>query len=272
MVFMYCYEKYLKLQSVWKREHLRLEKYSRVGLLLNPNIATFWNLRKNLISNHLSDAQTDLLLSKIVLSWKPKCVEALSHRRWLFRQTPSDCNWLADEMELCTLLSNKVKCNYHIWSHRQWIFVFVTDEHDFNLTLWLSEFAISEEWTKYHLSDHSGWHYRQFLLKQLYTNLSKCAENIQLLQEAADEVKIQSASQFYTFLLSEEIRKNGDLILRFSGHESLWYYRRFLIQNIPGFLPRSEESFLDLCKSSSPIDFNQQRSVEQHRRWLYWYL
>lgn len=264
--FMYCYESVFKLEPLWKKEHVRVEKYTKMALLLNGNIATFWNLRKKLISSHLLDASSDLLLTKLVLSYKPKTVEALTHRRWLLQTQPKEAGWMEKEMMLCNQLANRMKCNYHAWSHRQWIFAL----DRFNLNLWQSEFQLSEEWTKFHLSDHSGWHYRKFLLEQLKKN-ADCLREVDGTATA-----VISASQFYLNLLKEELRKNEELILSFSAHETLWYYRRFLLQGLQllqqASWAGSEAVFLDQFTCQNPNNNKNRIYLDNHRRWLSSYL
>lgn len=266
MVFMYCREKCLSLEPMWRKEHARLEQYSRTALLLNAHVVTFWNYRKRLIVNNYLSAEKDMLLTKIILSRHPKSADTLVHRRWLLKHSPRPDGWLEEELALCTRLAEKQKCNYHAWSHRQWV-INNTDDKKFNVGLWLTEFETSEEWTKFHLSDHSGWHYRQFLLLRLHSHLNQVEDELPRLQQLVDGAAVvDTTSQLYVCLLNEELRKNEDLILVFPGHETLWYYRRFLIQSIESFLPWMEESFIDRCLGTNDPD--QQRSLENHRRWL----
>lgn len=274
-VFMYCYENCFKLDPMWRKEYLRLEKYTRVALLLNANIATFWNTRKRLIANQLLDIDCDFLLTKLVLSQKPKCVEALSHRRWLLQQVPVNPEWVETELNLCDRISNRMKCNYHAWTHRQWVFSQAIKHQGFTLNLWASEFESSSSWTKFHLSDHSGWHYRKFLLDQFKKNLDKIEKNMDIARKVLNDLtNTTSSSQLYVNLLNQELRKSEDLILNFNAHETLWYYRRFLLQ--AGIPEHSESVFLEKCcsqiktngKNSANTNSVQMRYLEQHRRWL----
>ena len=270
--FMYCYENCFKLAPTWKMEHVRLERYSRMALLINGNIATFWNLRKRLISAHLLHISCDLLLTRLVLSQKPKTVEALSHRRWILQTQPRDARWIETELNLCNQLSNRMKCNYHAWSHRQWVFSLASPSGRFNLDLWSSEYQVSEEWTKFHLSDHSGWHYRKFLLEQLQKSAESIRDADALQKITAMKPGVSSATQLHAILLQDELTKNEELILSFSGqHETLWYYRRFLLQGLhhhsSSALSGSESVFLDHCFRHQKAPGNRIH-LENHRRWL----
>lgn len=277
-VFMYCYENYFKLEPMWKKEYLKLEKYTRVALLLNPNVATFWNTRKRLIGNQLLDTSGDYILTRLVLSQKPKCVEALSHRRWLLQQNTSETGWIDTELLLCDKIANRMKCNYHAWSHRQWVFSQAILQQGFSIDLWGSEFETMDTWTKFHLSDHSGWHYRKFLLEQLKKHLDKIEDSIDYVRKVLKNhvSDASSLSQLFANLLNEELRKNEDLIVSFSAHETLWYYRRFVLQaGVPA--DHSESAFLEKCltvqkqsqlRNPNSGDDVQKRYLEQHRRWL----
>lgn len=275
---MHCYENSFKLEPLWKKEYLRLERYTKVALLLNANIATLWNIRKKLIKNQLLDVNCDFLLSKLVLSQKPKCFEALSHRRWLLQQAFSlKPHWVETELSLCDRLSGRIKCNYHAWSHRQFVFSQALKQRGFNLSMWASEFEISDVWTRSHLSDHSGWHYRKFLLDQFSKNLENIEQNMEIARKLLSNVTgTTTSTQLYMTLLNEELQKNENLILTYSVHETLWYYRRFLLQS--GTMDHSESLFLDKCcnptkgncksAAANNCDAVQMKYVEHHRRWL----
>ena len=275
---MYCYESSFKLDAIWKKEHTRLERYTRMALLINPNVATFWNQRKRLISHQLLEGDCDLMLTRLVLSQKPKCVEALAHRRWLLQQQiAASClqsTWLETELDLCTLLANRSKCNYHAWSHRQWIFS-LEGSTSFDVNIWNSEFRISDEWTRFHLSDHSGWHYRKFLLEQLKRNLHSIEENEGSVGELTSKLLpagvTRQNGQFYLHLLLDELTKNGELLISYSAHETLWYYRRFLLQALSTVQHKcrsSEAAFLDKCYGKMTSSPAQTMYIENHRRWL----
>ena len=61
-----------------------------------------------------------------------------------------------------------------------------------------------------HVSDYSGFHYRQFLL----TTLGNQSENL----------KEQFAIQ-YTSLVQKEYQSIVDQVVTFPGHEALWDHR-----------------------------------------------
>lgn len=54
------------------------------ALLLNPEVLTFWNMRRELILDGYLKPNDELQFSAVVLTFKPKCAEIFSYRRWIF--------------------------------------------------------------------------------------------------------------------------------------------------------------------------------------------
>lgn len=59
-------------------------KYLNCAILINPDVATFWNIRRKLFINNKLNITKEFKFSSIVLSKKPKSNEAFCYRRWLF--------------------------------------------------------------------------------------------------------------------------------------------------------------------------------------------
>lgn len=87
-----------------------------------------------------------------------------------------------------------------------------------------------------HVSDHSGFHYRQFLLKSLISRTvtdGSVLEQSPLRSESAvvlpkDEEAVASAEESrinLPHLLEEEVEFSTDLIDAYPGHETLWCHR-----------------------------------------------
>lgn len=87
-----------------------------------------------------------------------------------------------------------------------------------------------------HVSDHSGFHYRQFLLKSLISQTvkdSSVLEQNPLRSELAlvlpkDEEAASSTEEpriNIPHLLEEEVEFSTDLIDSYPGHETLWCHR-----------------------------------------------
>lgn len=72
------------------------------------------------------------------------------------------------------------------------------------------ELHSTEGWVTKHISDHSGFHYRQFLLKCLSQQAEKLSEQLLLN---------------YRNIVQKEMYLITDLIKSYPGHEALWYHR-----------------------------------------------
>ncbi|CAG5121648.1 unnamed protein product [Candidula unifasciata] len=116
------------------------------------------------------------------------------------------------ELRLCSQTAEKYPCNYHSWSHRVWL---MQQCFSSSLEVLVSELKATESWVCQHISDHSGFHYRQFLLTELHQRRAKLAMTCLLNS---------------TELLMFEMSLVCDLLHSFPGHETLWYHRRFLFQ------------------------------------------
>jgi len=54
------------------------------ALFLNPEVTTFWNMRRELIIDGYLKPKDELQFSSVVLKFKPKCSEIFNYRRWIF--------------------------------------------------------------------------------------------------------------------------------------------------------------------------------------------
>lgn len=61
-----------------------LVKYLNAAILINSDVGTFWNIRRQLFAKNRLNITKEFQFSSIVLSKKPKSNEALFYRRWLF--------------------------------------------------------------------------------------------------------------------------------------------------------------------------------------------
>ncbi|KAK3096488.1 hypothetical protein FSP39_000644 [Pinctada imbricata] len=124
------------------------------------------------------------------------------------------------ELTVCKCAAEKYSCNYNAWSHRIWVM-----QNCFNCSVQvlLAELQSTEVWVKKHVSDHSGFHYRQFLLSTI--------------QQSADCL-MEQFSMNHRNLLQKEMNLLIDLIKTCPGHEALWYHRKYV--------------FHAMCKSCDP--------------------
>lgn len=138
-----------------------LVKYLNCAILINPDVATFWNCRRRLFQKNRLDIRREFQFSSIVLSKKPKSNDAFFYRRWLYSfQSHESIDWTR-ELSLCERCASKSLSNYHAWCHRQWVLQKAP-------LLLHYELATTERFIRKHIGDYSGYHHRQFVLRKMY--------------------------------------------------------------------------------------------------------
>jgi hypothetical protein len=180
---------------------------------------------------------------------------------------------LEEELEVSQHAADHYSNNYHAWSHRKWCLTHVAQ---LAINSLLKEWAASEAWVSTHVSDHSGMQYRQFLLDCLLELKHSVSDDIvdtarhsiqKLLSCSHSEDSIdttQSALIKSLGLVAAELILNTDLILRFAGHEALWYHRRYLLITFKKFIScrRVDVNGIGGCRySRAPVTRN--RCVEK---------
>ncbi|XP_032163395.1 protein prenyltransferase alpha subunit repeat-containing protein 1 isoform X2 [Mustela erminea] len=223
-------------------------------LLLNPDFTTAWNVRKELILSGTLNPIKDLHLGKLALTKFPKSPETWIHRRWVLQQliqetslpsfvvkgnlgtvpAESTQRLIQEEMEVCGEAAGRYPSNYNAWSHRIWVLQHLAK---LDVKILLDELSSTKHWASMHVSDHSGFHYRQFLLKSLISQTvvdGSVLEQNPLRSEPAllkDEEAAASAEEArinLPRLLEEEVEFSTDLIDSYPGHETLWCHRRHI--------------------------------------------
>ncbi|XP_044301720.1 protein prenyltransferase alpha subunit repeat-containing protein 1 isoform X2 [Varanus komodoensis] len=227
-------------------------------LLLNPDFTTAWNVRKELILSGTLNSVKDLHLGKLALTKFPKSPETWIHRRWVLQRLMQENSMPAlmtkghlesapmeriqqlvkEEMDVCCEAAGRYPSNYNAWSHRIWV---LQNLANLNTKILLDELSSTKHWVSMHVSDHSGFHYRQFLLKSLIgrtgTDCTVRMHNQQAAQQAPslpeDEQNDEAGAACmeeqwpdHPLLLKEEIELCTDLINTYPGHETLWCHRR----------------------------------------------
>uniref|UniRef100_A0A8C6GWE1 Protein prenyltransferase alpha subunit repeat containing 1 n=1 Tax=Mus spicilegus TaxID=10103 RepID=A0A8C6GWE1_MUSSI len=232
-------------------------------LLLNPDFTTAWNVRKELILSGTLSPIKDLHLGKLALTKFPKSPETWIHRRWVLQQLSQETSLpssvakgslgavpaertqriIQEEMEVCSEAAGRYPSNYNAWSHRIWVLQNVAK---LDLKILLDELSSTKHWASMHVSDHSGFHYRQFLLKSLISQTtidSAVPQHNSLKSEPKDEAAAASSEEpsvNLPQLLEEEVEFCTDLIDSYPGHETLWCHRRhvfYLQHHLNGRLP-----------------------------------
>ncbi|NXD16153.1 PTAR1 protein, partial [Nothocercus nigrocapillus] len=223
-------------------------------LLLNPDFTTAWNVRKELILSGTLNPFKDLHLGKLALTKFPKSPETWIHRRWVLQQLIQENSLptlmtkgnlgaapvervhqlVQEEMDVCSEAAGRYPSNYNAWSHRIWVL-----QHLGKLTVkvLLDELSSTKCWVSTHVSDHSGFHYRQFLLNSLIgrtmpdnntqVQIQMVNEQNPVLQkeeegEVAEAACAEELSIDLPYYLKEELELCTDLIDAYPGHETLW--------------------------------------------------
>ncbi|KFP38858.1 Protein prenyltransferase alpha subunit repeat-containing protein 1, partial [Chlamydotis macqueenii] len=222
--------------------------------LLNPDFTTAWNVRKELILSGTLNPLKDLHLGKLALTKFPKSPETWIHRRWVLQQLIQENSLpslvtkgnlgaapverihrlVQEEMNVCSEAAGRYPSNYNAWSHRIWVL-----QHLGKLTVkvLLDELSSTKYWVSVHVSDHSGFHYRQFLLKSLIgrtvtdnnvlvQNQMVNEQNPSLQKEeesaGAEAVCAEEQSVDLPRRIEEELELCTELIDTYPGHETLW--------------------------------------------------
>ncbi|XP_053612158.1 protein prenyltransferase alpha subunit repeat-containing protein 1-B isoform X2 [Plodia interpunctella] len=184
---MYCYSEIMdKFFSKSKRKAVkistvnsdRLARLLNLTLLINPELTSFWNKRREMVVKSFLYSASELLFTKLVLSRKPKCNEAFAHRRWILEiilkgdtlQADNIEALVNDELHICDLAAENSPNNYHSWNHRIWLLNRLQQAKQFNLNLqYIKEYEYSERWSSKHVSDYSCFHYRQYCIKNIFS-------------------------------------------------------------------------------------------------------
>jgi len=154
-----------------------------------------------------------------------------------------------EEMEVCGEAAGRYPSNYNAWSHRIWVLQHLAK---LDVRILLDELSSTKHWASMHVSDHSGFHYRQFLLKSLISqtvidgsvleqNPLRSEPDLVLPKDEA-AASTEEARINLPRLLEEEVEFSTDLIDSYPGHETLWCHRRhvfYLQHHLSGRFPHS---------------------------------
>lgn len=135
-------------------------KYLNCAILINPDVTTFWNLRRQLFAKNRLDITKEFQFSMVVLSKKPKSNEAFAYRRWLYLFQSYDAIDWSFEISLCEKCADKSTTNYHAWCHRQWVIMKAPHLLKF-------EIYKTEKFIRKHINDYSCYNHRQFVLAKM---------------------------------------------------------------------------------------------------------
>lgn len=221
----------------------------------------------------------------MVLTRKTKSNEAFTYRRWLINRITTKLlkngvtpplRLLEGELAVCSLTADNTPNNYHSWTHRQWC---MSKLGNYFPDIFLQELAFSEKWITQHVSENSGYHYRQFLIDKSRTweNVPFLTQYFEMILTQLNIVNDGEFVQVFTFLLGnpsknkpiEDVSKcmNHVVLLLYElivviesidkvyvEHESLWLHRRYVIQRL---LETSYDYLGDTFKTASNLENNQ---------------
>ncbi|XP_006834974.1 PREDICTED: protein prenyltransferase alpha subunit repeat-containing protein 1 [Chrysochloris asiatica] len=257
-------------------------------LLLNPDFTTAWNVRKELILSGTLNPIKDLHLGKLALTKFPKSPETWIHRRWVLQQLIQETSLpsfvtkgnlgtvpaerrqrlIREEMEVCGEAAGRYPSNYNAWSHRIWVLQHLAK---LDIKILLDELSSTKHWASMHVSDHSGFHYRQFLIKSLISQTvidSSVLDQNPLRSEPAlvlpkdEEATSTTESRInLPHLLEEEVEFTTDLIDTYPGHETLWCHRRhifYLQHHLNAGAHTSQAMEVDGLNDSSKQGYSQE--------------
>ncbi|KAF6207780.1 hypothetical protein GE061_016228 [Apolygus lucorum] len=221
-------------------------------LMINPDITSFWNMRKDLINCGKLDPCFELHFAALVLSRKPKSLDVYTHRKWVLSKILKGHNdkveLLANEMNVCEVAADRYSNNYHAWTHRLWCLNQGIAFQSNRLQFFLQELNWSQSWILRHVSDYSGFHHRQQVLSMISdSSPNNLPDNVApLFSSTESSFKQFCASQGVTSnvevssilkLIISELWLNTGMINDFVAHESLWYHRRFILHMFKNHAP-----------------------------------
>ena len=136
-------------------------------LMMNPELSTAWNYRRDLIvSLFEGEARVNFLTKELKLMEKVlhqtlKSYAVWAHRKWVLKTLVaiSDQTWLREELVLCRKLFDYDARNFHCWNHRLWV-VGQLDDRNF-LDLEISKDLIMKD-----PGNYSAWHVRSTALSE----------------------------------------------------------------------------------------------------------
>ncbi|KAM9213126.1 protein prenyltransferase alpha subunit repeat-containing protein 1 [Leptosomus discolor] len=268
-------------------------------LLLNPDFTTAWNVRKELILSGTLNPLKDLHLGKLALTKFPKSPETWIHRRWVLQHLIQENSLpgvvtkgnlgaapverihglVQEEMNVCSEAAGRYPSNYNAWSHRIWVL-----QHLGKLTVkvLLDELSATKYWVSMHVSDHSGFHYRQFLLKSLIgrtvtdnnvlvQNQTVNEQNPSLQKEeesaGAEAACAEEQSVDLPCCLEEELELCTELISAYPGHETLWCHRRrvfYLQHHLSNKLPLLSAGVSSVDSSDETLNNSHHSPATSH--------
>ncbi|XP_050526166.1 protein prenyltransferase alpha subunit repeat-containing protein 1 [Daktulosphaira vitifoliae] len=241
-VYQYVYQRLILHRKRLKRiEPNDVVPLLTCALLINPEVFTFWNMRKELVLSGFLELYAELHFSSLSLSFKPKCAEIFIYRRWILKNIQSNDSITNDivlnELSVTMSAAAAYASNYSAWNHSFWIVEKSLNLKNFQIMV--HQWDFTKKWCREHVSDHSCMQYRQRLLKCFISDKS-CLRHLKSyfskslvrffnpeekhkIMKPSDECINEALG-----VIIDELYFNEDLIVMYHSHEALWNHRRFL--------------------------------------------
>eukprot|EP00127_Corallochytrium_limacisporum_P001758 Clim_evm12s78 gene=Clim_evmTU12s78 len=208
-------------------------------LQVNPDFATAWNIRREVVlrkvktSHGVLDDELEVALNGI--RHNPKSYCSWFHRRWSIEQkikvidadnkdtdghlgevgTSTVKELLNTEMGLCDDFLKMDGRNFHCWDHRRWVARQMKERDDPRGTD-VSELGVTGTLLAANFSNYSAWHYRSHLLPAVLKEGAKTAK------QASDSLPLQA--------LKDELELVRNAFYTEPDDSSAWLYHQWLLQ------------------------------------------
>lgn len=196
--------------------------WSFLGCLFSTRDPRLWNYRKSLLLNQQETYDQEKIIYHLALSIDARCSESYETIRWYINLSPC-LNLINQEIEFAKILAEKDSSNAVLWAH----FVKITQ---------LANQELKEKTFKWALN----------FFKRHPSNISV-------------EAFIQTFCPNDTPFLISLLQQNTKDIFELPGHESIWYFRRFLIKNLKPFFHSIK---IPYRKITTPLHFSTIRYPE----------
>lgn len=167
-----------------------------------------------MIEDGLLSVEEDLKVSQLALKYKPKNPESFVHREWLImfldKSERLTNEILNQELEICLDAARRYERNYFAWNHRLYI---VDKFFKTNLNFLLEETEVIKRWINNHISDYSGYHYKQMVLSIIFDRLIKLDNKDRIVE-----------------LLNSENANSKKLLQIYPNQEALFCHKRYLLK------------------------------------------
>lgn len=201
------------------------------------------------------------------------------------------------EVHACQLAADLYPNNYYAWNHRIWCLNQLSPESGSYISFLINEWMQTHKWVSCHVSDHSGFHYRQHLLSKFislppsgFGTIRKCTVDIeqtslwslQMFLSPLESKRDNQLTELTKFILCESLDNhcekiesiplglivsefffNTDLLLVYPGHEAIWYHRRFILSTFRDFVRNLKSTD---CQCISTHKDNNGVSLEKTKR------